>query len=295
MEFIKKVVVHLNKIRRRNSPKQQHFLLAQKLLSSNGYNICYNHAIRKRYDASKKNILLAIESPEVIKYNQWLDKDMHFVAEISFANFYHLEHYYCCRSLYSTNDNFVNFDIHNQYREKHKNISFIYSDKSHLPGHQLRHAIAQGLGGKIDAFGSGTGKFLKRKEDSLAHYRFQIVVENGKHAEYVSEKFFDCLKTNTMPIYYGGDQGAEKMGFDPRGWLSFNTPEELEQIIHTKTSESFYLEHLPYLEKNRKQLLEIRNNHFLSLALHQIMFSNYMHTEHSYHNNRFDELSFFIE
>lgn len=295
MGFIKKVIVRFNRIRRRNSPKHQLFLLAKKILNNNGYNICYNHSISKSYDPAKKNILIAIESPEVIKHNGWLDKNMHFVAEISFANFYHLDHYYCCRSLYSTNDNFVNLDVNNDYRQKDKITSFIYSDKSHLPGHQLRHAIAERLGSKIDTFGSGTGKFLKRKEDSLANYQFQIVVENGKYAEYVSEKFFDCLKTKTIPIYYGGDQGAETMGFDPMGWISFHTLDELEDIIHTKANESFYRERLPYLEINRNRLLEIRKNHYMSLALHLIMFSNYMHTEDSYHKEKYNELSFFLE
>jgi len=294
MKLIQKVSVYFKKVRRKYSPKQRLFLLSKEILKSNGYNICYNHSIRKSYDPSKKNILIAIESPEVIKYNGWLDKNMIFVAEISFANFYNLDQYYCCRSLYSTNDNFVNFDPTNEYRQKDKRISFIYSNKSHLPGHQLRHAIAERMGKKTDTFGSGTGTFLKRKVDSLASYMFQIVVENGKYPDYVSEKFFDCLKTKTIPIYYGGDQGLEKMGFDPRGWICFDSIDELEEILAAKANEAFYQECLPYIEKNRKLLLEIRNNHFMSLALHLIMFSGYMHTEDSYNKGQFNELSFFL-
>lgn len=294
MNLIKKVTLYFNKIRRKNSSKHHLFSLYKKVLKSNGYNICYNHSIRKSYDPNKKNILIAIESPEVIKYNDWLDKDMSFVAEISFANFYNLENYYCCRSLYATNDNFVNFEVNKEYRDKNKRISFIYSDKSHLPGHQLRHTIVERLGHKIDTFGSGTGVFLKRKVDSLASYMFQIVVENGKYPDYVSEKFFDCLKTKTFPIYYGGNQGLEKMGFDSRGWISFDSIEDLEEIVQTKANEDYYKANLPSIEKNRKLLLEIRNNAFMNLSLHLVMFSGYMHTEDSYHKGRFDELSFFI-
>ena len=295
MKLIEKVFSYYKKIRQRKSSKQQLFLLFQKILKRNEYNICYNRSIRKSYNPKKKNILIAIESPEVIRYNGWLDKDMSFVAEISFANFYNLKNFYCCRTLYSTNDNFVDFDLKNEYIQKDRNISFIYSDKTHLPGHQFRHTIAERYGKKIDAFGSGTGIFLKRKIESLERYRYQIVVENGKYPDYVSEKFFDCIKTKTVPIYYGGDQGLETMGFDNRGWISFNTIDELEQIIDTKANEVYYADCLPYMTKNRELLLEIRTNHYLNLALNLVMITGYMHTEDSYHKGKYNELSFLLE
>jgi len=295
MTLIEKILSFYNRIKIRNSAKYRLFSLSKKILKSNGYTICYNRTIRKSYNPKKKNILIAIESPEVVNYNGWLDKDMVFVAEISFANFYNLEHFYCCRSLYSTNDNFVNFDYKNEYKQKDKLISFIYSNKTHLPGHQLRHEIAARFAGKIDTFGSGTGRFLKRKIESLEFYNYQIVIENGKYPDYVSEKFFDCIKTKTVPIYYGGDQGLEKMGFNNRGWISFNTIDELEQIINTKANAAYYMECLPYMEKNRELLLEIRKNHYLNLALNLVMVNGYMHTEDSYHNGKYNELSFLLE
>lgn len=295
MELIEKIIRVYNRIKRRNSSKYRLFLLSKKVLKKNGYNICYNSSIQQSYNPNKKNILIAIESPEVIKHNGWLDKDMSFVAEISFANFYNLKQYYCCRSLYSTNDNFVDFDFKNEYNQKDKLISFIYSNKTHLPGHQFRHRIAQRFSENLDAFGSGTGVFLKRKIDSLAPYMYQIVIENGKYPEYVSEKFFDCIKTKTIPIYYGGDQGLEKMGFDNRGWISFNSIDELDNIITKKANKAFYYDCLPYMEKNRQLLLDIRKNHYLSLVFNLIMVYGYMHTEDSYHNGYFNELSLFLE
>lgn len=295
MKLIEKLFNYYNRIKKRKSSTHRLFLLSQQILKRNGYNICYNRNIRKSYNPQKKNILIAIESPEVIRHNGWLDKDMSFVAEISFANFYNLKNFYCCRSLYSTNDNFVDFDPKNEYIQKDRMISFIYSDKKQLPGHQLRHTIAERCGRKIDTFGSGTGKFLKRKIESLEHYRFQIVIENGKYPDYVSEKFFDCIKTNTIPIYYGGDQGLEKMGFDNRGWISFHTIDELDHILETKANEVFYADCLPFMKKNRELLLEIRKNHYLNLAFNLVMITGYMHTENSYHKGKYNELSFLLE
>jgi hypothetical protein len=271
------------------------FRIAQKALRANGYNLCYNKYIRQDYDPRGKNILVAVESPEVIKQNGWLDENMNFVAEISFANFYNLKNYHCCRSLYATNDNFVNFEINNNYDRKNKLTSFIFSEKTRLPGHKLRHDIAQKFKDQVDLFGSGTGKFLQRKTDSLESYMFQIVIENGKFPEYVSEKFFDCVKTKTIPIYFGGDHALEKLGFDHNGWISFDTLDELNTILREKVSESFYYEHLTSLEKNRQILLKIREHNYLQLVLNVVTGAGYMHTEESYHRGKVDELSVCFE
>jgi hypothetical protein len=41
------------------------------------------------------------------------------------------------------------------------------------------------------------------KFDALKDYRFSICCENSREKNYISEKFFDCILTNTVPIYYG--------------------------------------------------------------------------------------------
>lgn len=41
------------------------------------------------------------------------------------------------------------------------------------------------------------------KFDALKDYRFSICCENSSEKNYISEKFFDCILTNTVPIYYG--------------------------------------------------------------------------------------------
>jgi hypothetical protein len=44
---------------------------------------------------------------------------------------------------------------------------------------------------------------LHQKKDGLVDYKFSLCIENAHEKNYVSEKFFDCILTNTIPIYYG--------------------------------------------------------------------------------------------
>jgi len=247
------------------------------LFRKNGYNICYNRKIPKDYDPDKKNILITIESPEVIEHEGWLKPDMKFYAEISFANFYKLKNYYCCRTLYAGHDGWVDLDLNKVYDNKTKLVSMIYSKNNRLPGHKMRHNIADKLGEDIDLFGSGTGKYLERKIDSLADYMFQVVVENGKYPEYVSEKFFDCIKTRTIPIYRGGEEGLRKMGFISDGVLCFDSMEDLDVILKEKVSTDVYETMLPHAVKNLDRLVELRNESKFNFYLNTIL-SGYLHS-----------------
>ena len=264
------------KILRKNYVKNV-FQCNKRLLRKNGYNICYNKTIPEDYDPSKKNILLAIETPEVIEYQGWLKPDMKFYAEISFANFYNLKNYYCCRTLYVGHDGWVDLDLNNAFDNKAKLVSMIYSTNKKISGHKIRHEIADKFGSRIDLFGSGTGQYLENKIDSLADYMFQIVVENGKYPEYVSEKFFDCIKTRTIPIYRGGEDGLRKMGFDKDGVLYFDSMEDLDVILKEKVSTDVYETMLPHAVKNLSRLVELRNESKFNFYLNTIL-SGYLHS-----------------
>lgn len=60
----------------------------------------------------------------------------------------------------------------------------------------------------IDFYGWGTEKnnlkgYIPEKKDGLINYKFSLCIENSSEKNYISEKFFDCILTNTIPIYYG--------------------------------------------------------------------------------------------
>lgn len=43
----------------------------------------------------------------------------------------------------------------------------------------------------------------QNKAEALLPYEYSIAIENGRWKGYISEKFFDCLLCNTVPIYLG--------------------------------------------------------------------------------------------
>jgi hypothetical protein len=59
----------------------------------------------------------------------------------------------------------------------------------------------------VDFYGWGNKDNLKphvgKKWDSLKDYKFCLSIENSNERNYVSEKFYDCILTNTVPIYFG--------------------------------------------------------------------------------------------
>lgn len=254
------------------------------LLRKNGVNICYNKYVRAQYKPECQNILLALESPAMIDHYQWLDDGMQFAAEISFKNYYNLGNYRCCRTLYVNNDNFVGMDDVQGHR-KDRMVSMIYSTLDFLPGHKLRYSVADRFGEQIDLFGSGTGRFLREKKESLVPYFFQIVIENGKYPEYVSEKLFDCIKTHTIPVYWGGESALKKMGFDVDAMVFFNSIEELHAILEDKINTDHYHKVIEGVQYNRQRLVELRNEARMDLYYHAY-YHRYIHTPESYHGHK---------
>ena len=136
--------------------------------------------------------------------------------------------------------------------QKTKLVSMIYSDKTQLQGHQLRHIIAKtflpGIGyDKVDFFGKGTDHPIHYKSEGCNDYMFQIAVENAQRKDYFADKILDCFITGVIPIYWG----CPNIGnyFDERGILSFNNFNQLKEIMQS-LSEEKYKSMLEYAEKN---------------------------------------------
>lgn len=90
--------------------------------------------------------------------------------------------------------------------EKTKLISVITSDKVFTEGHKKRLNFVKKLkvhfGDKLDLYGRGLNDF-DDKWDVLADYKYTIVIENDFCDDWVTEKFFDCMLSQTLPFYYG--------------------------------------------------------------------------------------------
>jgi hypothetical protein len=108
--------------------------------------------------------------------------------------------------------------------EKHKNLSFVvtYRSVSPLDGtnngniYDKRVRLAENLlnGDKnLDIYGflweyspynsEKLKKHIYTKFLALDDYKFSIAIENCTEKNYITEKFYDCLLFNTVPIYFG--------------------------------------------------------------------------------------------
>jgi hypothetical protein len=76
---------------------------------------------------------------------------------------------------------------------------------------------------------------------------FNVVIENVKYNNWYN-KIGDNFATKTVPIYWGCPN-IEEFGYDERGIIRFDSPEELCYIINTLTPEK-YNQMLPYIEYN---------------------------------------------
>lgn len=77
---------------------------------------------------------------------------------------------------------------------------------------------------------------------------FHIAVENVKNVNWYTEKIAQAFSTKTVPIYWGCPNLGE-LGYDPRGVITFETKEELLDILNNLSPED-YFSRLEYINHN---------------------------------------------
>jgi hypothetical protein len=93
---------------------------------------------------------------------------------------------------------------------------------------------------------------------------FHVAVENIKSNNWYTEKIGDAFASKTLPIYWGCPNIGEH--FDKRGIISFETKEELLNIINNLTPDDYY-SRLPYINKN----YELVKNSFFPYTLDNLI------------------------
>jgi hypothetical protein len=91
---------------------------------------------------------------------------------------------------------------------KNKNISSSVTNLNTMEGinclYPQRYKIADMVNNElpfIDVYGGW--KNSPKREDALVDYMFNISIENEYQKNWISEKFYDNILTNTIPIYFG--------------------------------------------------------------------------------------------
>jgi hypothetical protein len=119
---------------------------------------------------------------------------------------------------------------------KSKNVSMILSEKTQLPGHQLRHAIAD-AGLPIDMYGPAYTPIGHDKALAYRDYRFAVVVEACQEDNWFTEHLIDALAFGCVPIYWGCENIAEY--FNIASFMAFQDMAALIEILNICTTSAY--------------------------------------------------------
>lgn len=113
------------------------------------------------------------------------------------------------------------------------------------------------IGGVLDRNGEN---FHFSKLDFLRTRKFNLCYENGSWPGYVTEKLYQALYCNTVPIYWGSP--TVEMDFNPKAFISRHAFESDEQMITwVKQVDSDWVTYNEYL----RQPIVARNNRCFDL------------------------------
>lgn len=137
---------------------------------------------------------------------------------------------------------------------KTRRVSLIASTLQKMPGHRLRHRLADWIkktGQDVDLLGYAY-RPLEKKADGLAPYRFSLIIENSREPGYFTEKLLDALFCDAVPIYWG----APDIGryFDTRGMIVCQSEAELRDAAASVTNAG-YERYMEFMPANRQKAL----------------------------------------
>lgn len=142
------------------------------------------------------------------------------------------------------------FYLNGGFPKKHR-MSIISSNYGHKFNYIKRHALFKGLlGTGLDIHFYGRNWNLQdsrykgspyNKSDAIVDYEYSIAIENSSYKNYLTEKFFDLVVCNTVPLYYGclnvGDIYPQQSFIE----LDFSAPIEktVEQVTNIYNNDDY--------------------------------------------------------
>ena len=122
-------------------------------------------------------------------------------------------------------------------------MSIIASDKTYFPGHALRHEIIRRIlrtNLDIHILGRGCNYYrgdsrvkgvVEHKPDAFSPYEFSIAIENASYRYWVTEKFYDPILCNSIPIYWGASEVSKIFTNDSHIDITNKNIDEIMDVI----------------------------------------------------------------
>jgi hypothetical protein len=142
---------------------------------------------------------------------------------------------------------------------KRAGVSWIASNLTFLPGHRLRSALRRALESPlapaVDLFGRGI-RWVPRKWDALAPYRYSLAIENSSGPHLWTEKIADCFLSWTVPLYYGCTNIEEYFPAESFVRIDAADPASVMDRIRGLLADEEWERRLPALQAARRLVLE---------------------------------------
>lgn len=221
---------------------KRHF--AKQLTQQNSLLISSVFGPKAAIKSSKSRVKLFYTGENVMRFREYKDQ-CHNLSDLT-VGFDYLDHDHYQRFPYWLEHLFTSetevkmigkmiADFVNKGICKDEDKKFTSLVSSHDDGN-IRTILFNSLS-EIDRVDSG-GKYLNNtsslKEDFdddkgrfIGHYKFNICPENSNREGYVTEKVFEAIKNNTIPIYWGSNNNPEPDVLNKDAILFYDGPESL--------------------------------------------------------------------
>lgn len=171
------------------------------ILNLYGYKLNPNDKLYKKDFIDKKKITYLFESPLIADTDfdeEFESSSIYFtdrdnkIKSISFKEFYCLDDRFCSWP-----------DKIEKFKDRNGNILFTTTRKNYLPGHKKRFELQK----NVLNYDSFFELNLKKRRvldlyEYYKNYKYVVVIENCNEKNYVSEKFYDVIKSGAIPIYH---------------------------------------------------------------------------------------------
>ena len=142
--------------------------------------------------------------------------------------------------------------------EKSRGVSWIASNLTFLPGHKrrakLRRYLVEQAPHLVDLFGRGI-RWVPRKWDALAPYRFSLAIENSAGPHLWTEKVADCFLAWTVPLYFGCTNLEQYFPEDSFIRIDLDSPASVCATLDKLLESGEWERRLPALNEARRRIL----------------------------------------
>lgn len=106
------------------------------------------------------------------------------------------------------------------------------------------------------------GNSSPKRHDALVNYKFNISIENEYQDNWISEKFYDCILTDTIPIYFGCKNIKEI--YPENGYILIEDIDNVDEITKLvthieKNSDTIYQEKIRGLKQIKEKYFKEYN------------------------------------